>query len=907
MARQEFITAFAGLHTAPSAYGTVPPGALKTADNVVIRNPSVVEPRPGFTPALTQASVPLTSVWALLDFDSGVTVGPALGPATRTIYNGTAGITTPAGADLTWTRGRIFGARARKNLYVTAGDALRKISPAGTTAPRAGLAPPFIAITEDPAGTLAAANSYYSYRAVKVRRDASGLIVRSAPSNRVIYGNTQATVRNVRIRVWQHQSDDNSPATEEWEVYRSRVSSSSDVLDEHFLCKTFGPLSTDTNLTEDFVDSVADVDLGAALYTNADEEGIENANFRPPQAQAVAEFNGSLVLGDLTFPASKTVSFTYTSGLAAATSAGIGDRSVVGTFTNGSNQITGIASTAGFRVGQIIRDTVGEWSGATDFVRVTAVGANTLTMSATFSGATAARNETISDSIRIGSQYFPMRALYEEGLVSFWSGASTIPQSSTPSTQVYAFTNDVIRFTRTGAGVSNTAPGIRTITFEAILPTSTPFTIHATHGSEYTPPLPEPTATGATAGQDLFPSGVIWSKFLEPEHFSVMDLQQLGADESEVWRLVRGGDGLWIFKQDGLWRLSGASRDAGFRPDRVSSVRLLHPNAAAESGDRAFAWTDKGILALSAGVSELQSTAIRDQLRVVQTSSTDAADYGIWLAANTKNNEVLVGLPGNSSGNFTTTAKILVYNLETSAWTSWNIAPSCARLDRLGVLTLGLETAASDSFAAPLYITRREVQAYEAVQNYDFTAPLNVTAVTGRNITFTTTGSYVPLVGDCIVGIFADNALYWVTAVTSSTQVQLDRTGFQVSAAVTAYRGYSSSVAPVACTAKNPSTLKLWGEGSWLFGSTLGLVSITLDFGSSRAEGAAGFTRVFTDTVTSQAHTNNPRSERFIVHPNYSRAEQLFPELSVDNAAGTTWRVEGLSLFYQPMSPRLSR
>lgn len=914
MARQELEVPFSGLHTAPSAYGAAPRGALKVAENVVIRSPGVVAPRPGLGPEIAQADVDVTSVWAMADFQSipgvvdHIVIGDPQAPSTATIYRGVSPVTTPEGNDLEWTRGRVFSAVARKNMYLTADDDVRKLLPGEFQfeAPRAGVPPPFLAVTDDPSsGSLVPPTTYYSYRAVKVRRDAGGLIVRSAPSNRVIYGNTTAGTRNVRIRVWQHQEDDNDPDVEEWEVYRSLASTTAEVPDEHFLCKTFGPQPTDANLTEDFVDTLADADLGAPLYTNVDEEGIENANLRPPQAYAIAEYNGSLVLGDLTFPAEITVAVDYSISLTAADSSGVGDRTATGTYTNGSNQITGLASTAGFRVGQIIRDTVGEWSGATDFVRVTAVAAATLTMSATYSGATGAKSRVISDSIRIGSQYFPIRNTYEEGLVSVWSDGSIVGEVYNPSTDVYALTNDTIRYTRTGAGVSNTPAGIRTITFRAITPTAAPFTIHATHGSAYTPPLPEPTATGKTAGQDTFESGIMWSKFLEPEHFSALDLQLLGADESQTWRMVRAGDGLWIFKQDGLWRLSGASRDAGFRIDRTSSLRLLHPNAAVESGDRAFAWTDQGLMVLSAGVSEISSTPVRDQLRAAQNASTAVTDYGIWVGANTKNNEILVAVPTNNAGAFTVSEYILVFNLETAAWTSWTIGATCALYDRNGVLMFGLdEDELMADFDGDVFVTRSEAPETSAANlHFDQAAGVVPTAVSGRVVTFTTPGSYVPAVGDCFT---QSGDLYWVTAVVNSTNVQLDRTGYATSAGESVRRGFAVRVAPIAMTAKNPSLLKLWCEGSWLFGSLFGVVQITMEFGSSRAESTAGFTRTFTDNVQSESYTNNPRSERFIVHRNYARAEQLFPELSIDNAPCATWRLEGLSLFYQPMSSRLS-
>src|SRR6476469_855111 len=166
MPNQELNIKFSGLYTAPSAYGSAPDGALKTADNVVIRSPGVVEPRPGF---VTQSGLAgLDQVWAMFDYLTGVTIGhpnPLGGPYTDTVYYSQFDIAVKntEGTPPTWTRGRIQGAASRKNLYLTASDCLRKCD--GTAADslqRSGAPPPLIAVTDDStAGGLVNSGEYY--------------------------------------------------------------------------------------------------------------------------------------------------------------------------------------------------------------------------------------------------------------------------------------------------------------------------------------------------------------------------------------------------------------------------------------------------------------------------------------------------------------------------------------------------------------------------------------------------------------------------------------------------------------------------------------------------------------------------------------------------------------------------
>jgi hypothetical protein len=895
---QDLILRPAGLWTNPSAYSAAPPGGLKAAENVVIRRAGIVEPRPGFSPSSPTSSYDLDLVWALIDYPGTghlLHVGDP-SPTNTTFINGAA-VTEPDGTALEWTRGRIFGAAARKNLYLTTADAVRKLTGTGAseTAPRAGTPPPFLIIEDDTSTNgIVEQDEYYSYRAIKVRKDVNGVEVRSAPSNRVIYGNLDALQRSPIIRLFQHTNDDNDTDVEMWEIYRSFVSNTVNVPDEHFFLRSFGPKPSDTNFTEAFTDRTPDSELGGPLYTNDDEEGLENANYRPPQANAIAEFNGSVVLGDLTFPASINLTYQYTDGLTAANATGIGERDLTGTYTNGSAVVTGVADTTGFKVGMIVIDTVGEWgSPATgEYTRVTAKTANSVTFSQVYTGATGAKTRVVCDSIRVGARYFPVREQFELGVVAFWNNFSNAGETYRASTDVYALTEDVSIALR-DASLTWSGPTNRTLFLEAILPSSAPFVVYATHGDEYDPPLPEPTATGTTVEQETAPGGIMWSKAREPEHFSFIDYEQIGGELAEVWRLLRGGDGLWILKQDGVHRMSGADRDSGFRFDRVSSVRLLHPNAACESGDRAFAWCDQGLMSLTSGMAEISSLAIANRLRPIQNFKPQVANYGVWMAANTKANELILSRPV-ASDNYGSAPTVHVYNLETNAWVEWELLgdPTCAAVPDAGAQANQLIFGSVNS----TFVTLTEsapISTSDATINYDgFLTP--TCTVVGTVVTITVAGGYVPRVGDLIVDGGGDS--YFVTAVEDSAHFTVDRAGLNVSS-ITAYNGYASTITVIAQTAKNPSAIKLWGDGSLLFGRLENLYDLSIGFASSELSGAT-----FELGAVLDAPDGSGRSIRFIVPRTSARTEQLFVTLNPEGVA--QWQWEGLSLSFKPMSLR---
>lgn len=902
---QDLILRPAGLWTNPSAYSAAPPGGLKEALNVAIRRPGIVEPRPGFSPSSPVATYDLDLVWALIDYPGTghlLHVGDP-SPTNTAFINGSA-VTEPDGSALEWTRGRIFGAASRKNLYLTTSDAVRKLTgtTAGQTAARAGTPPPFLVIRDDTTtGGTVPQDTYYSYRAVKVRKDVNGVEVRSAPSNRVIYGNLAALARSPELRIFGHQNDDNDADVEIWEIYRSFASTTVNVPDEHFFLRSFGPQPSDTNFTERFTDRALDSELGAPLYTNDDEEGLENANYRPPQAKAIAEFNGSVVLGDLTFPASINLTYQYTSGLTAADAAGIGERDLTGTYTNGGPTVTGVADTTGFKVGMIVVDTVGEWgSPATgEYTRITSKTANSVTFSQVYTGATGAKTRVVCDSIRVNARYFPVRSRFELGVHAFWSDFSDAGEIYRPSTDVYALTEDVSIALR-DVSLTWSGPVNRTLFLEAILPTEAPFTVYATHGSEYDPPLPEPDVTGTTVTQETAPSGIMWSKAREPEHFSFIDFERIGGDLAQVWRLLRGGDGLWIMKQDGIHRMSGADRDSGFRFDRVSSSRILHPNAACESGDRAFAWCDQGLLSLTSGVTEIPSLAIANRLRPIQNFKPQVANYGVWMAANTKANELILARPV-ASNSYVTAPTVHVHNLETGTWVEWSLLGdlTCAAVADAGStanqLIFGLDVSRDSQASTFVTLTESSpISASNPTINYDgFLTP--TCTVVGTAVTITAAGGYVPRVGDLIVD--GGGSSFFVSAVEDSTHFTVDRAGLNVSS-ITAYNGHASTITVIAQTAKNPSAIKLWGDGSLLFGRLEDLYDLSMTFSSSAQ--TAGESYELGSVL--DAPDGSGRSIRFIVPRACARSEQLFIALNPEGVA--QWQWEGLNLSFKPMSLR---
>ena len=83
-----------------------------------------------------------------------------------------------------------------------------------------------------------------------------------------------------------------------FQVYRTKsVTGAIDPGDEMFICYERNPNSTEiaNGLVTGVVDLTADEMLGAALYTNATQEGIEKSNFRPPYCTDITTYRDHVI------------------------------------------------------------------------------------------------------------------------------------------------------------------------------------------------------------------------------------------------------------------------------------------------------------------------------------------------------------------------------------------------------------------------------------------------------------------------------------------------------------------------------------------------------------------------------------------------------------------------------------
>jgi hypothetical protein len=278
------ITRCLGLITQYNPFATAP-GGLAKADNCVIRRENVIEDRRGYK----IDGVLANNVSQLIPYQGKILASNgtlmSYGPGTYVNYAGN--YAPPSSLKMRF-------AEAASNLYVTTNLGIKVFTDTIGTAARAAGMPRML----DPSYALdAAATGFLSasfqcaYRCTLQRTDANSNSITGYPSSRLWVPNTAPTSKNIDLTVYLPAEAILGDVVSFYRTAQVTGTSSDASGDEGALVYqyTLGSADITAGLVS-FTDVTVDALRGAALYTNASQQGIVQANDRPPVALDIALF-----------------------------------------------------------------------------------------------------------------------------------------------------------------------------------------------------------------------------------------------------------------------------------------------------------------------------------------------------------------------------------------------------------------------------------------------------------------------------------------------------------------------------------------------------------------------------------------------------------------------------------------
>jgi len=220
---------------------------------------------------------------------------------------------------------------------------------------------------------------------------------------------------------------------------------------------------------------------------------------------------------------------------------------------------------------------------------------------------------------------------------------------------------------------SNSTPsvdGLYTITYISPTQFSIPInvTVLGTSGSV------RAAATAPVSDNEVLINRIYYSQYLQPEGVPLVNTIDVGSKDKAIIRIFPLRDSLFIFKEDGLFRISGEV--APFTLALFdSSVILLPPDSVDVSNNLIFAWTTKGIHTVSeAGVNIISRPIDTIILPLATTQYTNflSATWGIGYESD---NSYTVYTVNNISDVYATVA--YRYSTLTNTWTTYKKTDNC--------------------------------------------------------------------------------------------------------------------------------------------------------------------------------------------------------------------------------------
>jgi hypothetical protein len=645
---------------------SIAPGALSQADNCVNLRENVIEDRRGYKVDATLAN----NIKNVLSYSGKVLAhhGTVLSYGLSGVFNNYSGSYSEP------TNSRIRGVEAAGNFYFTTSLGVKVLQDvSGTQARSAGVPRSLdLAYVLNAAGTGFLANNFQcAYRATIRRRDLNSNTQEGYPSQRLLVTNASGTAKNVDLTL---PLPSECASGDIIRVFRTEQESgtASDLSgDEMGLVYQYTLTSADiTTGSISFTDSITDTLRGETLYTSPSEQGIGQANDRPPLCKDIALFRSSYMFYANTQTAQRL--FVSLVGTASLGTTGTGDT------TNGSDQVLNVANASSLAIGWKVTG-----SGIPAGTTISNIVGTTLTLSANATATavgvslTFVTNQTITlagTTYSFGSTEISSGAGAPQAQVSV-TGVAAVDIDLTARSLIrvinrYTSNTTVYAYYLTGA---DDLPGQMLIQEKGV--GASAFTLQASASAISSmffpaPPVSPSTNSESTSSNSIQKNALYYSKFQEFEHVPVLNYLPVGPSNKEILRIAPLRESLIIIKEEGVYRLTGESPQSFSVTPLDTTVFCRAPNSVAVLSNQVFMLSNQGVVAISETGIQVVSREIEPSLKPL-LSVSNIADYTSALGYESDRQYLLSTITDQSDAAANQT---LVYNIFTRTWMRWTFA-----------------------------------------------------------------------------------------------------------------------------------------------------------------------------------------------------------------------------------------
>jgi hypothetical protein len=706
----------------------IPPGALLRANNCRIPRENVIEDRRGnklYATLDTQGA-------QLLTYSSRVLVHKG---STIAYDNGSGTFTDYSGSYAAPTNSRIRGVQAYSNLYATTSLGVKVFSDVAGTAARLAGAPRAL----DPSYSLTGSTGFLAdvfqcaYRAVIQRTDANNNIVTGYPSQRLWVINSAGGARNVALTLYLPSEAQAGDVVQFYRTEQVSGVSSDDAGDEMALVYQVKLVTADITATFiTFTDSVTDALMGATLYTSPSQEGITQANERPPVAKDVCLYRSKFMLyGNCS--TKQRLYFTLV-GVGALGHTATGD-------THSNTTLDNVSDVTFLQIGWKVTGT-----GIPANTTIAGISGTTVTLSqaATATSAGVTITFVTNDTLILGG------TTYNFGTTEITSGGGA-PQVQVGLTGVAA--SDIDSTARSLVRVINRYASNTTVhAYYLTGPDDTPgkilieekgigaaaFTIQTSDSQVSDMIYPEPpvspsTTTESTSTNDVKQHWLMFSKSDQPEAVPGVNYFPVGAANSAILRVIPLQNSAVIIKEDGVYRFTGVDAKSFVVEELDLTVFCKAAESAAALGNQVYMLSNQGVVTITESGVQVISRDIEPLITpLFQNSSLSSYTFG-WAYETEK----LYCLSTITNVDDTAANQTLIYNWSTRTWVRDTFAVKSAIIEKTGDIQYFIKASDLRLF--------KERKSFTDSDLADVETSITITSISGSTVEFTS--STAPEVG----------------------------------------------------------------------------------------------------------------------------------------------------------------
>ncbi len=176
--------------------------------------------------------------------------------------------------------------------------------------------------------------------------------------------------------------------------------------------------------------------------------------------------------------------------------------------------------------------------------------------------------------------------------------------------------------------------------------------------------------TSQSSKSESLPNALYWSKMNEPEAVPLANMVLVGSKAKPIKRILALRESLFIFKEDGIFRLTGTS-SSNFSVDAFdSSFKVLAPNTLCVLSNQIYGLFDQGICQISESGVVIISIDLEGDIRGYVGSHYNTLKSLSFAFGYETDRKYILWLPSGPLDTFPTLA--YVYNTVTNTWTTWD-------------------------------------------------------------------------------------------------------------------------------------------------------------------------------------------------------------------------------------------